>query len=104
MSLLDRLLAVHATPASVDTVSAPVDADYAAYLAEVEAGNARRAASCRRCGGAGYLREYTHINGGVCFSCGGASARVDAPMSYREWLTERAISAGFEGFDVTVQE
>lgn len=26
---------------------------------------------CTRCGGTGYLPEYNHVEGGVCFSCGG---------------------------------
>ena len=31
--------------------------------------------SCSRCGGSGTLREYSHVEGGVCFKCGG-SGRV----------------------------
>ena len=27
---------------------------------------------CTRCGGSGYLAEYNHVEGGVCFSCGGS--------------------------------
>ena len=27
--------------------------------------------SCSRCGGTGYLPEYSHVAGGVCFACGG---------------------------------
>lgn len=26
---------------------------------------------CNRCGGTGYLREFRHVQGGVCFKCGG---------------------------------
>lgn len=28
--------------------------------------------SCRRCHGAGYFPEYSHVQGGVCFKCNGA--------------------------------
>jgi len=28
--------------------------------------------SCSRCGGSGKLREYSHVEGGVCFKCGGS--------------------------------
>lgn len=27
--------------------------------------------ACPRCGGTGYLPEYRHVQGGVCFRCGG---------------------------------
>jgi len=27
---------------------------------------------CTRCGGTGYLSEYSHVEGGVCFACGGS--------------------------------
>ena len=27
---------------------------------------------CMRCGGTGYLPEYNHVEGGVCFACGGS--------------------------------
>ena len=27
---------------------------------------------CSRCGGTGYLPEYNHVEGGVCFACGGS--------------------------------
>jgi|GEM_PF-3064023 len=27
---------------------------------------------CTRCGGSGYLPEYNHVEGGVCFACGGS--------------------------------
>lgn len=30
-----------------------------------------RLGPCTRCGGTGYLSEYSHVEGGVCFSCGG---------------------------------
>lgn len=108
MNLLQRLMAVHTAPASVARIAAAAvpaaDPDYIAYLAQVEAGNARRAKACKRCGGAGYLREYAHINGGRCFNCDGASTRVDPAMSYAEWLRNRADSLGLDGFDVMVQE
>lgn len=29
--------------------------------------------NCWKCGGSGYLPEYAHIQGGVCFSCSGES-------------------------------
>lgn len=34
---------------------------------------------CPRCGGSGYLPEYSHVEGGVCFLCGGGE-----PTSERE--------------------
>ena len=29
-------------------------------------------AVCKRCGGTGYLPEYSRVEGGICFACGGA--------------------------------
>lgn len=104
-SLLAKLIAASATP--VAAVASPVapapDAAYTAYVAAVEAGNAKRA-GCKRCGGLGYFREYAHRNGGVCFACGGESAKPHPVMSYAEWLGARAQDLGFEGFAVMVQE
>ena len=31
--------------------------------------------SCPRCGGAGIIEAYKHINGGVCFKCNGTGKR-----------------------------
>jgi hypothetical protein len=31
--------------------------------------------SCPKCGGSGYLSGYQHIQGGVCFACGGANTK-----------------------------
>ncbi|NMA54307.1 MAG: hypothetical protein GX952_00065 [Firmicutes bacterium] len=28
--------------------------------------------ACVRCGGTGYLAQYAHVQGGVCFRCGGS--------------------------------
>ena len=28
--------------------------------------------TCYKCGGTGYLPEYNHISGGICFACNGA--------------------------------
>ena len=109
MTLLERLIAAAREGRSLDLdnapapTPAPVDAEYSAYLAQVEAGNTRRA-SCKRCGGLGYFPEYAHRNGGACFACGGQCLRRDTPMSYREWLTARAEAAGLDGFDIMVQE
>jgi ribosomal protein L37E len=106
MSLLAKLIAASAQPLTAPSL-APVapapDPAYAAYVAAVEAGNRKRAA-CKRCGGQGYLREYAHINGGVCFSCGGNAARPHPVMSYAEWLAERAAELELDGFAVMVQE
>lgn len=37
-----------------------------------ERGAFRRSLACKRCGGRGHLNCYSHIDGGVCFECGGA--------------------------------
>lgn len=31
---------------------------------------------CDRCGGSGYLPEYSHVQGGVCFKCGGLGGQI----------------------------
>lgn len=31
---------------------------------------------CHRCSGLGYLKEYSHVNGGRCFSCGGMGYEI----------------------------
>lgn len=28
--------------------------------------------TCNRCNGSGYLRQFNHVEGGVCFKCRGA--------------------------------
>lgn len=102
MTLLEAITAAARESAALAATPAPVDPAYTAYVAQVAQVNASRRA-CRRCQGAGYLREYAHINGGVCFACGGHSAQPEPVMSYREWVAEQALVAGFEGFDVMVQ-
>lgn len=109
MNLLDALLAAARQGRSLDlpdapaAVPAPVDPEYAAYAAEVEAANAKRA-SCKRCGGLGYFPEYAHRNGGACFRCNGEAVRPEPVKSYREWLACRAEALGLDGFDVMVQD
>jgi hypothetical protein len=39
---------------------------------------------CPRCGGTGYLPEYSHVSGGVCFRCGGSGSGSD----YADWDDE----------------
>ena len=34
---------------------------------------------CPRCGGSGYLPQYSHVAGGICFQCGGVEYEYDDP-------------------------
>ena len=42
---------------------------------------------CPRCGGSGYLSEYSYISGGVCFKCNGSG---DYPHTWKEYTKEYA--------------
>ena len=35
---------------------------------------AARVAGCKRCKGTGFLPHFAHVDGGVCYRCGGARA------------------------------
>ena len=43
--------------------------------------------TCPRCGGAGVIPHYAHIDGGVCFECGG-SGRRDKPRIVKVYAPE----------------
>lgn len=46
---------------------------------------------CGKCGGVGYLREYGHVDSGVCFQCGGAGILGQATEEeYRKVEKRRA--------------
>lgn len=34
---------------------------------------------CKKCGGTGYIKNYAHIRGGVCFSCKGKYTKKEQP-------------------------
>ncbi len=50
--------------------------------------------NCPRCSGRGYLPQYKHVQGGVCFRCGGDGEH----NSYQEEEEEDFVHA-FEKFD-----
>lgn len=31
--------------------------------------------ACPKCGGNGYIREYSHVSGGICYACNGKGTR-----------------------------
>lgn len=108
MNLLQQLIAAAREGRSLDTAetapaASPVDADYAAYLAEFARIEAARPV-CKRCGGHGYIRGYEHINGGRCFRCDGYVRGTEKPLTYRAWVAERAAQLDLGGFEVMVQE
>ena len=39
---------------------------------------------CYKCNGTGYIREFSHVQNGVCFACGGGNRRQQEPMSYKD--------------------
>lgn len=43
--------------------------------------------TCQRCGGHGYISCYTHVEGGVCFDCGG-SGIAHKPTIWKEYTPE----------------
>jgi hypothetical protein len=38
---------------------------------------------CSRCGGSGWIRRYTHVQGGVCFRCRGSGVDPEATKTKR---------------------
>lgn len=109
MTLLEVLIAASKSgaPAHADSdlVEAPAEVDpaYTAYVAELARANAARKI-CKRCGGAGYLNEYAHINGGRCFRCDGAVHTDWVPLDYTEWLRDRANALDLGEFPIMVRE
>lgn len=45
---------------------------------------------CRRCGGAGYFREYRHVQGGICFRCLGSRYEERVAM-VQQYIIEHDI-------------
>jgi hypothetical protein len=99
-SLLDQLIAAARKSAELKLAPAPaVDPAYEAYKVELAAADAARPV-CSRCDGMGYLRGYEHVAGGICFRCGGHKHEAWQPLSYGEWLVDRANALGLGGFPV----
>lgn len=58
-----------------------------------EGGTALYWVSCGRCSGKGVLPWYGHVQGGVCFSCGGAKGREHAVQKLAERARKRRREA-----------
>jgi hypothetical protein len=85
--------------------SIPALAGILAGFSGLSIGGSSGSCGCSRCGGSGYLPQYSHVEGGVCFRCGGAGDGDDCyddPYDDRDDYEEDPLDDGppdDDGFD-----